>query len=73
MKKLYYTIEHEFENIESMVANLKYVSVYRIFDNDIKLFFTLDVDYEDSSEEIIKEYLSDTYQDEYLKFELIRL
>lgn len=76
MKKLYYVVTMEYGDYGDnsiIFSGNKEISVYRIFDNEPRLFFTLDLEYEKNSEKEIKQYLLDTYQDEYLDAELIKL
>ena len=75
MKKLYYTVAKETNDIGGgfqEVTGNKEVSVYEIVDNVPTLFFTLDLELSQNSEEEIQEYLNDNgHGDE--SFELILL
>ena len=62
MKKLYYTINKETNDVGGgfqEVTGNKEVSVYEIIDNVPTLFFTLDLELSQNSEEEIQEYLDD--------------
>ncbi len=73
MKKLYYTVTIEVEgNPEDgfYVPGYKLIRVYEINNNECKYLVDFDLDYEDNTEEYIKDWLDNTGYD---NIELVRL
>ena len=74
MRKLYYTVEKELQQVGDFeeTTGFKTVTVYDIENNVPTKFFDLEISNDENTKEAINEYLSDNgYGDE--TFELIQL
>jgi len=71
-KKLYYTVEKVVSSDGETLDGNKNVTVYDIVENSPKLFFMLDLELSDNTQDEIQEYLDDNgYGDK--DFEFIQL
>ena len=74
MRKLYYTVEKELQQVDDFeeTTGFKTVTIYDIENNIPTKFFDLEISNDENTKEAINEYLSDNgYGDE--TFELIQL
>jgi len=68
-KKLYYTVEKVVSSDGETLDGNKNVTVYDIVENSPKLFFMLDLELSDNTQDEIQEYLDDNgYGDKDFKF-----
>ena len=71
-KKLYYVIEKEISSDGETLNGLKTLTAYEIINNAPKIFCVIDGSNEDSSSQLVQDYLDDNgFSDD--EFELIQL
>jgi hypothetical protein len=74
MRKFYYVVDIEVDDFGDDVLECtgsKLVTIYEIIENEPKQIDLLGLDLEDDSEQVVQDYLIDTFKDE--TFELKRL